>query len=100
MTIPNPQPCPHCDVSRTGDHAPTCPDAPRFILWDRKDGDRPLPGSDGILGKLTLDNAYLTAYANWPDKRRPRDLPVGGVIRAVCYRLSGGSGAYDLWRVQ
>ena len=79
----------------------------RFILWDRKDGSphRDDDGnnivSSGILGRVTADNVYLTAYASYPvdEPRRPTDLAVGEVIRGVRYTLSGGNGWYDIYRV-
>jgi hypothetical protein len=76
----------------------------RFILWDPKDGNPRKDeegniNTDGILGKMGPDNAYLTAYPVYPDETRPRDLSVGGRIVGVKYSLSGGKGYYDIIRV-
>ena len=78
---------------------------PLFIIWDPRDGDprREESGefiSNGILGRLTEGNAYLTAYPTYPDARRPVDLEVGGCIRGVRWQLSGQSGYYDIYRVR
>ena len=79
----------------------------KFILWDRRDGDRPSFDydtdqfiSDGIIGRITEDNVYLTTYADYPDGKRPKDLKVGERISGVRYTLSGGKGHYDIWRVE
>jgi len=77
---------------------------PRFILWDRQDGDpRRQDGdliSDGVIGRVNADNVYLTAYAQYPDgAKRPWDLAVGEAIEGVVFELSGGRGVYDVYRV-
>lgn len=80
-------------------------DNARFILWDPKDGD---PRHDeegsitsaGLVGPIGADNAFLAAYAAYPDARRPRDLQVGERIRGVRYSLSGSVGSYDVHRVR
>lgn len=74
----------------------------RYILWDTKrDGTLRYPdeNTDGILGRLSVNNVYLTAYAGYPDDRRPNDLAVGERIENVRYNLSGEVGYYDLYRV-
>lgn len=81
---------------------------PRFILWDPSDGpirrDADDPDSiisDGILGRVGIDNVYLTIYAGYPvdNDTRPRDLAIGECIKGVGYTLSGSSGIYDIYRV-
>jgi len=79
----------------------------RFILWDPKDNYRPMTDeegnqiiSDGILGRLTIDNVYLTAYANYHGDKRPLDLKVGECIKGVEFHLSGEHGVYDVYRVE
>jgi len=79
----------------------------RFILWDTKDNYRPMTDeegneivSDGILGRLSLDNVYLTTYANYHGDKRPRDLEIGECIKGVGFRLSGEHGVYDIYRVE
>lgn len=77
----------------------------KFILWDPRDNFRPREDddgnvvSDGVLGRMTQDNVYLTAYAEYPDNRRPADLEVGESIKGVTYSLSGSRGVYDVYRV-
>jgi len=79
----------------------------RFILWDCKDNYRPMTDeegnqiiSDGVLGRLSLDNVYLTTYARYPGELRPADLEVGECIKAVGFHLSGEHGVYDIYRVE
>lgn len=76
----------------------------RFILWDTKDGAVRYDGddiiSDGVIGRVTINNAYLAAYAVYPDERRPKDLEVGQSISSLGFHLSGGHGWYDLYRVR
>jgi hypothetical protein len=57
--------------------------------------------SDGVTGRISADNCYLTAYPKWPDDNdlRPEDLNVGDCIMCVEYRLSGSYGIYDIYRV-
>ena len=105
MAIPNPQPCPHCDVTATGEHLHQCPDAPRYIIWDPKDGvptrdDSGNITTSGLLGRLTAGNVYLRSYAALPDGRQVADLAVGDVIRGAKFHLSRERGTYDIWRVQ
>lgn len=81
----------------------------RFIIWDPRDGNGYARWddagnkiiSDGVLGRIGIDNVYLTAYPEWPEleTRRPRDLGLNGIICGVKYRLSGESGEYDIIRV-
>lgn len=77
----------------------------KFILWDPRDNFRPREDedgnitSDGVLGRITAANVYLTAYPDYPDDRRPADLKVGECIKRVKYSLSGGRGYYDIYRV-
>jgi len=78
----------------------------KYILWDPRDGDprRTEDGafiSDGIIGRITLDNVYLGVYAQWPDDAPSvQSLEVGQRIENVRYSLSGSSGSYDVYRVQ
>lgn len=77
---------------------------PRFILWDPKDGaprqdDEGRIVSDGILGRISADNAYLSLYGTYPGDRRPNDLRVGEAIPSVRFSLSGSSGSYTVIRV-
>lgn len=77
-------------------------DPRRFILWDsHRDGELRYPdeNSDGILGRLSLDNVYLSTYAKYPEGRRPEDLEVGEHIIDVSFSLSGEHGLYDVYRV-
>lgn len=77
----------------------------RFIIWDPKDG-RPTRGDDGtittsgLVGEITEDNAFLTAYAEWPTSKRPRELEVNESILDVGFSLSGSKGRYDVYRVR
>lgn len=80
----------------------------KFILHSKKHhGYLPLCSDDGTIigdgaiGRVTEDNVYLGAYAEYPsDDKRPRDLAVGERIKDVVFRLSGETGVYDIWRVQ
>jgi hypothetical protein len=79
----------------------------RFIIWDPSDGPVRVGDdgeiiSDGLTGRMSIDNVYLTAYPSFRDKeeRRPKDLDVGEKIEGVIYGLSGGSGVYDIYRVR
>lgn len=77
----------------------------KFILWDTKDGAPRVDEetgeitSDGAVGRITAENAFLAVYASYPDARRPVDLEVGESIPRVTYSLSGGFGMYDVIRV-
>lgn len=71
----------------------------RFILWDPKDGF-PTEGSSGILGRITINNVYLTTYAEYPCHKRPQDLLVGEAIRSVKFSLSFERGLYDIIRIK
>ena len=81
-------------------------DARRFILWSRRDGDRPRLDddgnidSDGVIGRVGVLNCYLTTYAEYPDARRPEHLEVGESSPQVRYSLSGSRGFYDVYRVK
>ena len=83
----------------------TTPATAKYILWDTRDGYRPRCDedgeivSDGLLGRITVDNVYLRTYASYPDDKRPADLTVGGAIKGVGYNLSGAKGTYDVYRV-
>jgi len=55
---------------------------------------------DGAIGRVGLSNVYLRTYAVWPDHHRPEQLEVGECIKGVEYRLSGGHGSYDIYRVR
>jgi hypothetical protein len=58
--------------------------------------------SDGVIGRITEYNCYLTAYPKWPEENeylRPRDLKIGECIKKVEYSLSGSCGLYDVYRV-
>ncbi len=57
------------------------------------------PGDNApILDRMTLDNAYITAYpAVQPGHKHPRDLEVGEHSEAV-YSLGGSKGTYWIVR--
>lgn len=77
-------------------------DPRRFILWDtRRDGELRYPdaNTDGVLGRLSLENVYISTYAEYPADKRPEDLAVGERIEDVVFRLSGDRGYYDMYRV-
>jgi len=85
-----------------------------FIIWDEKDG---LPRvdedgniiSDGIIGRVGLNNVYINTYATYhrtvyqkgkpPYNMTPADLEVGEHMLAS-FSLSGTKGTYQVWRVQ
>lgn len=73
----------------------------RFILWDPKDGEVRRDGdtivSDGILGRMSQHNPYLTAYAKWHGKL-PEDLNVGESCLGT-WSLSGSRGTYRCYRI-
>lgn len=76
----------------------------RFIIWNPRDGapfrdDEGNITSSGLVGRIGEDNAFLRAYAGWPDERRPGDLEVGQRIEGVKYSLSVTTGHYEIWRV-
>lgn len=74
-----------------------------FILWNtRRDGELRYPGkdSDGVIGRVSLDNVYLSTYANYPDDKHPRNLEVGQRIDNVKFSLSGETGIYSVYRVR
>ena len=88
----------------------------RFIIWDTRDGNGsprqeecgPSRAgfhrgtrivSDGIIGRIGAENAYLTVYPEYPDHDRPTDLGVQGFITGVEFGLSGSKGTYDVFRV-
>lgn len=84
-------------------------DERRFIIWDTKDdsylGSGPRKDesgefvSDGLIGRVGVDNVYLATYANYKDNKTHRDLDVGECIWAK-FTLSGESGLYQVWRVK
>jgi len=71
---------------------------PRYGDWECGDGDKII--SDGVLGRVTEDNVYLTTYAEYPGDMRPKDLETTESIIGVVFRLSGERGVYDIYRVQ
>jgi len=78
------------------------PNDRRYILWNSKrDGKPRYPDetTDGVLGRLSHNNVYLSTYACYPDDRRPSDLAVGQCIENVRFSLSGEVGYYDIYRV-
>lgn len=77
-----------------------------FILWDHKDGGYPTRGedgeiiTDGILGRIGIDNVYLTTYGARPKGTVPYEkLEVGQRVSNVRFSLSGETGYYDVYRV-
>lgn len=77
-----------------------------FIIWDEADG-RPRRGenfewvSDGLVGRIGLDNAYLRAYGARPEGAPAYDdLEVGEAVHDVVFRLSGSVGRYSVYRVR
>ena len=76
--------------------------AMRFIVWDRVDGnpnqdDQGNITSDGILGRVAIDNVYVSVYASYQDKLHT-DLGVGECALAE-FNLSGSKGSYLVYRV-
>ena len=71
----------------------------KFIIEDPKDAG-PWPQYAGVIGPISAGNVYLTAYAKWPDARRPSDLAVGEAIEGVVFQLSGEKGTYSVRRVE
>jgi hypothetical protein len=77
----------------------------QFIIWDPKDG-RPSRDdgrivSDGCIGRIGLDNVYLTAYgAREHGSKTYDELEVGESVLNVTFRLSGQKGVYDIYRVR
>jgi hypothetical protein len=78
----------------------------QFILWDEADG-RPRRDesgewvSDGLLGRVGLDNVYLRAYGARPEGASAYDdLEVGEAVHDVVFRLSGSVGRYSVYRVR
>jgi len=75
----------------------------KFIIYEQN--SHPLVAdngniiSDGIIGRVTLNNVYLTAYAMYPNKQRPKDLEIGECITGVRYSLSDETGMYNIYRV-
>lgn len=72
-------------------------DVRRFIIWDPRDGHH-RPDSNGIIGRVGIDNAYLRAYAAWIDGKTAEDLKVGESTLAK-FSLSGTHGTYLVVRV-
>ena len=77
---------------------------PLFILWDPKDGDVPRSSdgdylTSGTLGRLTLGNVYLAAYADYTGDRHAKDLDVHERC-PVRFRLGTECGDYTLIRVR
>lgn len=79
----------------------------KFIIWDPKDNYRPRCDedgnivSDGVIGRVTATNVYMTTYAEYPNNSRAlADLQVGEAVYGVKFSLSGSSGIYDIYRVQ
>ena len=81
---------------------------PKYIIWDPKDGEprRDEDGitSDGLIGRVGRDNAYVRIYAAFAEGT-PR-APDGGValevgqFAAATFSLSGSKGTYHVYRVQ
>ena len=76
----------------------------RFIIWNPKDGHvrRDDDGniiSDGVIGRVSIGNAYIKIYPKFSVDKRPADLEVGERIEYVKYALSGEIGYYDIYRV-
>jgi hypothetical protein len=78
----------------------------KFILWDKRDNYRPRQDddgnitSDGVIGRVDIDNVYIRVYAEYPGAMQPKNLEVGQCISNVVFRLSGERGIYDVYRVQ
>jgi hypothetical protein len=77
---------------------------PMFIIHDTKDklhhSDNGQIISDGVVGRIGPDNAYLSIYASFPDGSKDlRALDVGDKILGVSFSMSGGHGVYTVIRV-
>lgn len=78
----------------------------QFIIWDEADGKprRNEDGewiSDGLVGRIGLDNVYLTAYGVRPEGSYPYDeLEVNQALHDVVFSLSGSKGRYSVYRVR
>jgi len=80
-------------------------DRRRFILWSHDCGHYPLRDqdgnsivADGVVGRITIDNAFLTMYC-CASRQDLEALPVGHMIPQVEYTLCGSRGQYDIYRV-
>lgn len=78
----------------------------RFIIWDEADG-RPRKDellefiSDGLIGRIGLDNAYLRTYGVRPEGApQYSELEVGQAVHDVKFSLSGSKGQYSVYRVK
>ena len=81
----------------------------KFIIWDSSDGavrygntesdDAEKIISDGLTGRLSEDNVYLTTYAGYPGALTHTSLEVGECIKGVRFTLSGENALYDVYRV-
>lgn len=77
----------------------------KFIIWDEGDGHprREDSGefiSSGLVGVVTLDNAFLTTYGARPEGSKAYDaLEVGERVVDVLFSLSGSKGRYSVYRV-
>jgi hypothetical protein len=67
----------------------------KFVIADPKDSVT----ETGVFGQIDKENVYLTAYAQYPDKRRPQYLAVGECIENVKYSLCGSTRRYNIVRV-
>lgn len=81
-------------------------DQPQFIIWDPKDGQHPPADSDGsiisdgVIGRVGLDNVYLATYGQKPKGTvEYTDLQVGHRVRNVRFSLGDRDGYYDVYRV-
>jgi len=78
----------------------------KFILWDPKDGSprRDDDGtfiSEGVVGRITPGNVYLTVYGKRPKGSVDyKDLEVGQRVANVEFSLSGSKGTCDVYRVE
>lgn len=77
----------------------------QFIVWDSKDGNPRTSGggwvSSGLIGSVSLDNAYLSTYGSRPEGSKPYEkLAVGECVAGVEFSLSGSRGIYDVYRVE
>jgi hypothetical protein len=82
----------------------------KFIIWDAKDGKPRFDEdgnitSDGLIGRVTGNNAYIKIYAEYLDNELTFDinhtpkLEIGEFTKAK-FSLSGTKGYYQVWRVQ